>query len=162
MKNSTRIADIVWIATARLHREQPNVAGFTVGAIIEMAACLGLTGDKCPFSKLKTHAYTHCVANRPANPVGLRMLFETRDQLRRLYRHGDPYHLSRARGKITPQPHQIPSEFRELVEWYFDNYARRPRNEDQDPILLLKGRGGGIWGKETLDACLKRDLDHLR
>ena len=60
----------------------------------------------------------HCVANRPPNPGRYRMLYETTEGRRRLYRKGDLYHPGRESSKITPEPEELPAGYAELLEWY--------------------------------------------
>src|SRR3974390_2636133 len=101
-----KVADEVWIATALLHREHPRRTSFSVEEIVNRAAQEGLVRPQRP--GVYVHAVQHCVANRPPNPGRYRMLFETSDGRRRLYRRGDPYHPAREGAKVTPSPEELP------------------------------------------------------
>lgn len=47
-KHSVKVADEVWIATALLHRENPDRSDFTVGEIVERARKEGIAGELRP------------------------------------------------------------------------------------------------------------------
>src|SRR5436305_10383282 len=96
-----KVADETWIATALLHRENPERQDFTVQEIVERARTENILGHLRP--GIYVHANTHCVANRAPSPASYRMLFETGTNRRRLYRSGDESYSDRA-GKITPNP----------------------------------------------------------
>ena len=100
-KVEVKVADEVWVATALLHRENPKRSSFSIEEIVDRAAREGLVKPQRP--GVYVHAVQHCVANRPPNPGRYRMLFETPDGYRRLYRRGDPYHPARE-GAKTPSP----------------------------------------------------------
>src|SRR5262249_42419024 len=67
---------------------------------------------------LPVHASKHCVANKSPNPGSYRMLLETSRGRRRLFKPGDPFHPSRAKGKIRPEKDELPAEHRSLIDWY--------------------------------------------
>jgi hypothetical protein len=150
-----RVADEVWIATALLHREQPQRADFTVAEIVERARREGLTSELRP--GVRVHALLHCVANRPPNPAGYRMLLATGQTTRRLYRPGDPAHPSR-RGKTVPDKDAIPPTYRHLLDWYRTQYAVAPSadGERTDPLLALRGSGKSLWADEHADEYVRR------
>lgn len=102
MENRIRVADEVWIAVATLHRSHPDRADFTIREIMEQAESMKVTAVKPLRPGVKSHAYLHCVANRPPSPGRYRMLFETARGRRRLFQPGDPCHPLRAAGKDTP------------------------------------------------------------
>ena len=106
-KAKVKVADEVWIATALLHREQPNQADFAVEEIVDRAQKEGIERPLRP--GVYVHVVQHCVANRPPNPGRYRMLFETAEGRRRLFRKGDTYHPAREGAKITPAPEDLPS-----------------------------------------------------
>ncbi len=85
-----KVADEVWIATALLHRENPEQTDFSVDEIVDRAVKEQIAGAIRP--GVYVHAIQHCVANRPANPARYRMLLETGPGRRRLFRKGDAYH----------------------------------------------------------------------
>ena len=108
IRHELKVADEVWLATALLHREQPERADFTVAEIVERARQEGLTPKLRPGVYL--HANLHCVANRPPNPGRYLMLVETGPNRRRLYRPGDPAHEARRGAKTTPVRSAIPAK----------------------------------------------------
>ena len=75
------------------------------------------------------HVIQHCVANHPPSPGKSRILFETAEGRRRLYRKSHPFHPARAGSKVTPDPEDIPVEFQKLLLWYEDWSARRAQSE---------------------------------
>lgn len=95
-----KVADEVWIAAALLHRENPRRQDFTVTEIVERAK----QERRSPVLRpgVYVHAVQHCVANRPPNPGRYRMLLETGENRRRLFRPGDPYHPGREGAKMVP------------------------------------------------------------
>ena len=120
MKNQTtltrlKVADEVWIATALLHREHPSASDFSIEEIVDRARREGLHEPLRP--GVYVHVVSHCVANRAPNPGRYRMILETSEGRRRLYRKGDAYHSDRARGifrRALEKPSRQES-FRELV-----------------------------------------------
>src|SRR5947209_11343311 len=82
-----KVADETWIATALLHRENPERQDFTVQEIVERARTENILGHLRP--GIYVHANTHCVPNRAPSPASYRMLFETGTNKRRWYRSGD-------------------------------------------------------------------------
>src|ERR1700682_5808630 len=102
MKNQTltklKVADEVWIATALLHREQPAASDFSIKEIVNRARREALHEPLRP--GVYVHVVLHCVANRPPNPGRYRMLVETQEGRRRLFRRGGAYHSDRAGSKI--------------------------------------------------------------
>ena len=96
-KSCIKVADEVWIAAALLHREQPAQPDFTVEEIVERAMREGIGGPIRP--GVYVHIVQHCVANRPPNPGRYRMLLETINGRRRLFRKGDAYHPAREGAK---------------------------------------------------------------
>src|SRR5437867_3253539 len=124
--SKVKVADEVWIAAALLHREHPEVSDFSIEEIVDRAR------RECLHEPLRSgvyvHVVQHCVANRPPNPGRYRMLFETSEGRRRLYRIGDSYHPGREGSKITPGPEDFPSGYAELLEWYREWCAAARRN----------------------------------
>jgi hypothetical protein len=159
MKSATflavKVADEVWIATALLHREHPAAVDFSIEEIVERAQREGLHKPLRP--GVYVHTVQHCVANRPPNPGRYRMLFETTEGRRRLFRKGDPYHPDRDGSKICPAPEGFPAEYAGLLSWYEEwcEKANRNRAED-DPLLQLKGTGAHLWTDETPDEYVER------
>ena len=89
----------VFIATALLHKENPERKDFTIQEIVNRAARENLAGELR--SGVSVHASQHCVANRAPNPANNRMLFATGRSTRRLLLPGDQVHPGRT-GRIFP------------------------------------------------------------
>jgi hypothetical protein len=103
------------------------------------------------------HIVQHCVANRPPNPGRYRMLFETSEGRRRLFRKGDSYHPDREGAKITPAFEDLPEAHVRLLDWYRDWSA--VSNTDilqEDPLLTLRGSGKQLWSDEHADDYVRR------
>ena len=115
-KIQVKVADEVWVATALLYRENPKRNSFSVEEIVSRASREGLV--KPQRRGVYVHAVQHCVANRRPNPGRYRMLFETPDGQRRLYRRGDPYHPAREGAKIVPSRDELPERYHDLLDWY--------------------------------------------
>ena len=150
-----KVADEVWIAAALLQRENPRRASFSIEEIVHRAARENLVRPQRP--GVYVHAVQHCVANRPPNPGRYRMLFETPNGQRRLYRRGDPYHPAREGAKIKPLPEDLPDRYRSLIEWYerwSESMARKA--SESDPLLALAGSGRDLWRSEHADDYVKR------
>jgi len=109
-----KVADEVWIATALLHKEQPKQADFAVEEIVGRAQKEGIERPLRP--GVYVHVVQHCVANRPPNPGRYRMLFQTSEGRRRLFRKGDTSHPASEGAKVTPEPKDMPSDYRHLLE----------------------------------------------
>jgi hypothetical protein len=154
-RGAVGVAEEVWIATALLHREQPQRPDFTVVEIMDRARREALTSELRP--GVRVHALLHCVANRPPNPAGYRMLLATGETTRRLYRPGDPSHPAR-RGKTVPNTEAIPTAYQPLLEWYRTQYAATTPadGERTDPLLALRGSGKLLWANEHADEYVRR------
>ncbi len=153
-----KVADEVWIATALLHREHPEAPDFLIEEIVDRARRERLHESLRP--GVYVHVVLHCVANRPPNPGRYRMLFETTEGRRRLYRKGDVYHPAREGSKITPEPEDIPAEYGELLNWYREWSEQSAANSVEiDPLLALRGSGKHIWADEHADEYVNRLRD---
>lgn len=119
------MADEAWIAAALLHREHPEREDFSIQEIKERVRAEGISGPLRP--GVETHVRFHCVAGKPPEPAQLRMLSETVEGRRRLYREGDATHPKR-KGKIVPEPDAIPDRYRYLLDWYRNDYALASRD----------------------------------
>jgi hypothetical protein len=151
----TKVADEVWIATALLHREHPEAEDFSVEQIVERARREGLHRPLRP--GVYVHAVQHSVANRPPNPGRYRMLLETAEGHRRLFRGSDPYHPDREGSKIVPDVEDLPEGYADLLIWYRD--WNRNSVEDaikNDPLLSLRGSGRHLWADEHADDYVRR------
>jgi hypothetical protein len=159
MKNTTlakvKVADEVWIAAALLHRERPEAKDFSIEEIVDRARREGLHEPLRP--GVYVHIVLHCVANRPPNPGRYRMLFETSEGHRRLYRVGDAYHPDREGCKITPDPEDLPNSYGELLSWYCDWSEETTRSQlENDPLLKAQGAGKHLWADEPADEYVRR------
>ena len=156
-----RVADEVWIATAALHRSHPEAPDFAIAEIMAQAEAAHVAG--LPLRPgVKIHIYLHCVANRPPNPGRYRMLFETANGRRRLYRPSDPCHPLRASGKTLPKRDDIAADHRDLIDWYESVYVAGAASAAADPILGLRGLGRALWADEDADAYVRRQREAWR
>ena len=137
-----KLADGAWIATALLHREHPERPDFSVEEIVERVWAEKI----CEPSRtgVKTHVQYHCVAGRPPRDVQVRMLSETENGRRRLYREGDATHPER-KGKIIPEADDIPDRYRYLLDWYRNEYAAPARDTWLRGIYEMIGTGKDIF-----------------
>jgi len=152
-RHALKVADEVWITTALLHRDHPERSDFTVREIMDRVARENLTGSVR--GSVHVHVIQHCVANRPPNPAGYRMLLETGYGRRRLYRPGDPHHPDR-RGRVVPERQAFPEGYLPLLDWYESQYARQATQKTPDPLLALRGSGRELWAEEHADDYVKR------
>ena len=157
VKERMKIADEVWLAAALLHKEHPEAKDFSVDEIVRRAEKFERPDSIRP--GVYVHVIQHCVANRPPNPGKSRILFETAEGRRRLYRKSDPFHPARAGSKIAPEPEDIPVEYQKLLLWY-TNWSERTAQSQSvgDPLLRLAGSGKRIWTDEHADEY----VEHLR
>jgi len=154
-KIQPKVADEVWIATALLHRERPERADFTLEEIKARVEKEGLTGSVRP--GVYVHIVQHCVANRAPNPGRYRMLFETGQGRRRLFRRGDAYHPAREGAKFAPRREDLPNGYDSLLVWYSKWCNGRSRSTTQaDPLLSLAGSGRRLWADERADEYVRR------
>lgn len=154
-RTEVKVATEVWIITALLHREHPKERDFGVQEILERADLEQINGKLRP--GVYVHIVQHCVANRPPNPGRYRMLFETSEGRRRLFRKGDSYHPGREGSKVTPDGDEIPSEFGNLLDWYRKwEIEWNERTVENDPLLRLRGSGKELWADEPADEYVAR------
>jgi hypothetical protein len=154
-KIQVKVADEVWIAAALLQRENPKRESFSIEEIVDRASREGMVKPQRP--GVYVHAVQHCVANRAPNPGRYRMLLETPEGERRLFRKGDPYHPAREGSKIKPCPEELPDQYRDLLRWYEEWSERTSRRAaESDPLLALAGSGRELWRSEHADEYVKR------
>ena len=174
LSSKIRIADGVWIATALLHRDNPDRPDFTETEIqarfLAEEFPRGLHSNSLP-----TNISSHCVANRPRSrksidPTKLqggayRILYETRSGFRRLFRPTDDVHpdrwQSRRAPKSIPKKDEIPAKYWFLLDWYtswIHDSQGLSFNQDIENDLLLRLRGSGrhIWADEHADEYVDR------
>lgn len=154
MVNLVRVADEVWLAAATLHRKHPDRTDFAINEIMAQAESAAVAGKPLR-PGVRVHVYQHCVANKPPNPGRYRVLYETSSGRRRLFRLGDPCHPRRSTGKDVPARDALPTEYRDLVDWYHDEYSGASGRE-ADPVLALRGLGKEIWASEDADDYVRR------
>lgn len=155
LRSQLKVADEVWVAAARLHREHPDQPDFSIEEIVDRARRENLRGSLRP--GVYVHVVQHCVANRAPNPGRYRMLFETSEGHRRLYRIGDAYHPDREDSKITPNPEDLPAGHGELLRWYRDWSEEAARNQlGNDLLLKSQGSGKHLWADEPADEYVRR------
>jgi hypothetical protein len=145
-----RVADEVWIATALLHRENPDAADFSSREIEERLIAEGLSDAKRP--GVPVHISVHAVANRKPDTGRYRMLFETGKSRRRLFRPGDPYHPDREGGRTMPERSEIPSRYHALLDWYERVWCKA---SSEDPLLALAVRHRDLWRSVKADAYVR-------
>ena len=150
-----KVADEVFLVTAALHRENPDREDFTISEIVARAARENLTGELRP--GVRVHASLHCVANKAPNPGRYRMLYATDKRTRRLLRSGDDVHPLRT-GKIWPEPEDVPTKYRELLEWAKRRYGTSPPVTTRwlEGIFQLRGIGRQLWRNEDPDEYVRR------
>jgi len=141
---SLSIADLVWVATASLSREQPGRSGFSSNDIrqkvYEIEPDHGFSD-----SGIRTHISSHCVANKKPDPGKHRKLYLNPDETYRLYRPGDDCHSDRNNGKTLPKAEQIPPKYRDLLDWYTAAQDSAKSKPGKDPLLALRGLGKEVW-----------------
>src|SRR6266852_5875262 len=130
--NMMTIANSVWLATAVLHRDNPQAADFSVGEIVEKATEERLVDGFKP--GLPVHVSKHCVANKSPNPARYRMLFETTRGRRRLFRNGDAFDADRKQGKVRPEKQDLPPDYQPLVDWYESVYSKQTSPRESTPL----------------------------
>jgi len=150
-------ADRVWIATALLHKENPERDDFSESEIVARGRREGFVEEKS--NVFAVHVNQHCVSNRHPKPGNHRMLVETEKGRRRLYREGDVAWPGRT-GKVTPRRDQIPAKYHALLDWY-QKWARRSDSGGvlspmPDPLLALRGSGRELWKDEHADQYVRR------
>ncbi len=155
LRSELKVADEVWIAAALQHRERPDSTDFSIEEIVERVQRENLYGSLRP--GVYVHVVQHCVANRPPNPGRYRMLYETSDGRRRLFRKGDPEHPGRRDAKSTPARNDLPYGYGGLLTWYEDWCAQATnRAIENDPLLSLIGSGRRLWADEHADGYVDR------
>jgi hypothetical protein len=150
-----KVADETFLATALLHRENPERPDFTIREIVERAARENLAGELRP--GVQWHASLHCIANAAPNPARLRMLYATGEGTRRLLLPGDDAHPQRT-GKIFPDPEDVPPKYRELIEWAKQRYQKESPGGGRwlDGVFQLFGLGKELWAGEDPDEYVRK------
>ena len=157
-KPAIKIADEIWIATALLHKENPQADDFSIEEILDRVHREAICG--LPRPGVYPHIVHHAVANRPASPNRPRVLIETSEGRRRLFHKGDPYHPEREGSKTMPEAADLPPRYRELLTWFQGWTEEKVRDAIRnDPLLSLRGSGKHIWADEYADDYVNRLRD---
>ena len=152
---AVKVADEVWIAAALLHQEHPEAQDFSIEEIVDRARREALHEPLRP--GVYVHVVWHCVANRPPYSGRYRMLFETADGRRRLFRIGDAYHPDREGSKTIPNATDLPPGYGRLLNWYCDWSRELTSNlVENDPLLKAQGSGKHLWADEPADEYVRR------
>jgi len=152
---TVKVADEVWISAALLQREHPAANDFTIEEILQRAERENIHGSLRP--GVYVHIVQHCVANRPPNPGRYRMLFETSEGRRRLFRSGDVYHPGREGAKVTPDTADLPPQYTPLLEWHRSWSEEEARKKiESDPLIQAIGSGKRFWGGESIDEHIRQ------
>lgn len=142
-----KIADLVWVAMALLHREHPERTDFSKKEIQERA--MQEDAETAARPGISLHISTHCVASKSASPAKHKMLTRTRAGRRRLYREGDDTHADRQRGATCPLPEDLPEKYQSLIDWYRTEYNSPQENREEksnsegataETLMRLMGR----------------------
>jgi hypothetical protein len=136
------IADSIWVATALLQKDQPEVTGFDDETILRKTLELDPTLNP---RSVSTHLSSHCVASKKANPQTLRILTKNSDGTLRLYREGDPCHPTRRKGRMAPGPNALPEQYRGLADRRGTFSNESAAVVEQDPVLAMRGVGKEMW-----------------
>ena len=114
----------VWVATATLHRDRGTDKTFTTKDIRNMIKeqKIGSTNN----NSIDMNITTYCVANHHADAgYHHRKLYKIKETGQyRLYRGNDDHHPARKNGQVVPNIHELPPDYRDLCEWYRDEYCR--------------------------------------
>jgi len=110
----------VWIATTLLQQTHKDKDAFQPREIFKKMRELKLV--QTVDVTILAHISTHCVANTKAVPATHRKLFRVSPGWYRLYKDGDEYHPTREGGISAPPPNEIPTKYRNLIEWYNQKY----------------------------------------
>lgn len=138
-----KVADEAWVSLALLHLEHPGQSDFAVKEIKERARKEGWILRQGFYQ----HISSHCVANKPPDPVNHRMLYENSRGRKRLFRQGDPCHPDRKDGKVHPDRKDLPTEYQNLLDWYeadFLGRARESSGSNPAPAVSHVGFGSAL------------------
>lgn len=156
LTQSLLVADEAWCALALLHREQEDRESFTAKEILDRVKAERASPELRP--GVQAHIYLHNVANLEPNSARYRMFYRLSTDTYRLYRPGDQTHPSR-KGKTKPAREELPAKYHYLLDWYEQIYSKKESamNEEDDPILKMRGVGKEIWAGTDADEYV-RDL----
>jgi len=120
MKKSISTSTAVWLATALLHQENHQKDAFSAKEIFQKVKQLNLLSVSD--STINMHITSHCVASTKASPDKHRKLTRVQSGWYRLFREGDSFHETRSNGHTAPLAEMIPLEFKNVVDWYHQQY----------------------------------------
>ena len=120
MKKSPSTSTAVWLATALLHQENHQKDAFSAKEIFNKVKQLNLLSVSD--STINMHITSHCVASTKASPDKHRKLTRVQSGWYRLFREGDSFHETRSNGHTAPLAEMIPLEFKNVVDWYHQQY----------------------------------------
>ncbi len=149
-----RVADETWCGLALLHRENSLRESFSAREILDRVKAERASPELRP--GVQAHIYLHNIANLEPNSARYRMFYKLPDDTYRLFRPGDQSHPSR-KGKITPVREELPPQYHYLLDWYEGEYCAQAAsmNEDDDPILKMRGVGKEIWADTDADEYVR-------
>jgi hypothetical protein len=156
LTQSLLVADEAWCALALLHREQEDRESFTAKEILDRVKAERASPELRP--GVQAHIYLHNVANLEPNSARYRMFYKLSNDTYRMFRPGDQSHPSR-KGKTKPSREELPAKYHYLLDWYEQIYSTKESamNEEDDPILKMRGVGKEIWADTDADEYV-RDL----
>jgi len=156
LTQSLLVADEAWCALALLHREHEDRESFTAREILDRVKAERASPELRP--GVQAHIYLHNVANLEPNSARYRMFYKLSNDTYRMFRPGDPAHPSR-KGKTKPSREELPPKYHYLLDWYEQTYSTKESamNEQDDPILKMRGVGKEIWADTHADEYV-RDL----
>jgi hypothetical protein len=156
LTQSLLVADEAWCALALLHREHEDRESFTAKEILDRVKAERASPELRP--GVQAHIYLHNVANLEPNSARYRMFYKLSTDTYRMFRPGDQSHPSR-KGKMKPSREGLPPKYHYLLDWYEQIYCTKESamNEEDDPILKMRGVGKEIWADTDADEYV-RDL----
>jgi hypothetical protein len=85
------------------------------------------------------------------------MLYATGDRTRRLILANDDFHPDR-KGKIFPDPEDVPSKYHELIDWAKQRYGKGTPNQTRwlDGVFQMFGLGKELWKGEDPDEYVRK------
>lgn len=135
----TTIATEVWIGCALLQHNNPEgsfkpkqITGKVESEIQQGRLDIPLR------SGVKAHATSHNVANKKADPAKLRLLTETINRERRLYRPEDPVHPTRVNGQTINDKNDIPAHYHYLIDWYRNVFLTISNTVEAMPVNIVQ------------------------
>jgi len=122
---------VVWLATAILHRENPQSDAFQAKEIFHKVKELDLLSVSDV--TINMHITSHCVASTKASPDRHKKLTRVRSGWYRLFQEGDPVHETRVNGQQEPLPEMLPSQYQNIVDWYHNQHTAflKPKNKGE-------------------------------